>query len=111
MNANDPFGRARFTMVRVKWWQIALVVAVAIAVGIALTLVAASVFLVVFPILAIAGLAYRLFGGRGGRAGRPGGAAVIDAEYRVLSPEEAAREDRLRGERLNGRPGWDNGPR
>ncbi|MCS0495342.1 hypothetical protein [Ancylobacter mangrovi] len=92
MNSTDPFDRMRFTVRRVSWWQVALVVAVAVAVGIALALVAASVFLVVFPILALAGLAYRLFGGRKSR-GRASGSTVIDAEYRVLSPEEAAREE------------------
>lgn len=97
MSSTDPFDRMRFTVRRVSWWQVALVVAVALAVGIALALVAASVFLVVFPVLALMGLAYRLFGGRKGARGRPG-PGVIDAEYRVLSPEEAAREDRA---------GWD----
>ncbi|WAC27830.1 hypothetical protein [Ancylobacter sp. SL191] len=89
MNSSDPFDRMRFTVRRVSWWQVAVVVAVALAVGIALALVAASVFLVVFPVIAIAGIAYRLFGGRKRPAG---GATVIDAEYRILSPEEAARE-------------------
>jgi len=105
MSSTDPFDRMRFTVRRVSWWQVALVVAVALAVGIALALVAASVFLVVFPILALAGLAYRLFGGRKGGRG-PGGPTVIDAEYRVLSPEEAARQDAVRGTR-DDRPGWD----
>lgn len=98
MNANDPFGQMRFSVRRVSWWQVAIVVAVALAVGTALALVAASVFLVVAPIVLIAGLAYKLFGAP--RTGRPaGGVTVIDAEYRVLSPEEAARDrdpDRLR---------------
>lgn len=89
MNSTDSFDRLRFTVRRVSWWQVAVVVAVALAVGIALALVAASVFLVVFPIIAIAGIAYRLFGGRKRAAAGP---TVIDAEYRVLSPEEAARE-------------------
>ena len=56
---------------------------------------AASVFLVVFPIIVIAGLAYRLFGGRR-RAAGTSGPEIIEAEYRVLSPEEAARADRDR---------------
>lgn len=99
MSANDPFGQMRFTVQRVSWWQVAIVVAVALAVGTALALVAASVFIVVAPVVLIAGLAYRFFGGR--KTGSPrGGVTVIDAEYRVLSPEEAAREsdprDRLR---------------
>lgn len=98
MNANDPLGQMRFTVQRVSWWQVALVVAVALAIGTALALVAASVFLVVAPVVVIAGLAYKLFGGRKSRP--VGGVTVIDAEYRILSPEEAARTpretDRLR---------------
>jgi hypothetical protein len=95
MSSTDPFDRVRFTVRRVSWWQVALVVAVALAIGTALAVVAASVFLVVFPIVVIAGLAYRLFGGRK-RAGTDAGPTVIDAEYRVLSPEEAARADEER---------------
>ncbi|GAB4069637.1 hypothetical protein KHC28_24385 [Ancylobacter sonchi] len=90
MNANDPFGQMRFTVQRVSWWQVAIVVAVALAVGTALALVAASVFIVVAPVLLIAGLAYKLFGTKPRRP--EGGPTVIDAEYRVLSPEEAARD-------------------
>lgn len=97
MNPNDPFGRMRFTVKRVSFWQVAIVVAVAVAVGIALALVAASVFLIVFPIIAIAGLAYKLFGGRKAASRAPAGATVIDAEYRVLSPDEAARGEFPRG--------------
>lgn len=95
MSSTDPFDRVRFTVRRVSWWQVALVVAVALAIGTALAVVAASVFLVVFPIVVIAGLAYRLFGGRK-RTGADAGPTVIDAEYRVLSPEEAARADEER---------------
>ena len=95
MSSTDPFDRVRFTVRRVSWWQVALVVAVALAIGTALAVVAASVFLVVFPIVVIAGLAYRLFGGRK-RASADAGPTVIDAEYRVLSPEEAARADEER---------------
>lgn len=92
MSSTDPFDRVRFTVRKVSWWQVALVVAVALALGTALALVAASVFLVVFPIIVIAGLAYRLFGGR--RRAGTSGPEIIEAEYRVLSPEEAARADR-----------------
>ena len=91
MSSTDPFDRMRFTVRRVSWWQIAIVVAVALAVGTALALVAASVFLVVFPIVAIAGLAYRLFGARK-RGPAAGGPTIIEAEYRVLSPDEVTRE-------------------
>ena len=93
MSSTDPFDRMRFTVKRVSFWQVALVVAVALAIGTALALVAASVFLVVFPIVAIAGLAFKLFGGRKVRGDvRRSGPTVIDAEYRVLSPEEVARD-------------------
>ena len=96
MSSTDPFDRMRFTVKRVSWWQVAIVIAVALAVGTALALVAASVFLVVFPIVVIAGLAYRLFGGRKPNGGAAGGPTIIEAEYRVLSPEEAARADARR---------------
>lgn len=94
MSSTDPFDRMRFTVKRVSFWQVALVVAVALAIGTALALVAASVFLVVFPVVAIAGLAFKLFGGRKVRRdmSRPSGPPVIEAEYRVLSPEEVARD-------------------
>jgi hypothetical protein len=91
MSSTDPFDRMRFTVKRVSFWQVALVVAVALAIGTALALVAASVFLVVFPVVAIAGLAFKLFGGRKVRRDTSG-PMVIDAEYRVLSPEEVARD-------------------
>jgi hypothetical protein len=86
MNPND-FSQMRFTVRRVSWWQIALVIAGALAIGTALALVAASVFLVVAPVVLLSGLAYKLFGGRKPVRSRPG-VTVIDAEYRVLSPEE-----------------------
>lgn len=97
MSSTDPFDRMRFTVKKVSWWQIALVVAVALAIGTALALVAASVFLVVFPVVVIGGLIYRFFGGRkDGLRQRPSAAdmTIIDAEYRVLSPEEVARDER-----------------
>lgn len=95
MSSTDPFDRMRFTVRKVSWWQVAIVVAVALALGTALALVAASVFLVVFPIIVIAGLAYRLFGGNK-RARNASGPTIIEAEYRVLSPEEAARSEEER---------------
>lgn len=95
MSSTDPFDRMRFTVRKVSWWQVAIVVAVALALGTALALVAASVFLVVFPIIVIAGLAYRLFGGAK-RARNAGDPTIIEAEYRVLTPEEAARSDEER---------------
>ncbi|MFT0858553.1 hypothetical protein [Ancylobacter sp. G4_0304] len=101
MAANDPFGGMRFTVRRVSFWQVAVVVAVALAVGTALAVVAASVFLVLFPIVAIAGLAYKLFGGRKSSVRTASGATVIDAEYRVLSAEEVSRESTQ----------WDDGRR
>lgn len=91
MNPNDPFARARFTVARVSWWQIAIAITAALAIGVALAVVAASVFLVVAPIVLIAGLAYKLFGGPKGPRTQPG-VKVIDAEYRVLSPEEVRRD-------------------
>lgn len=86
MNPND-FNHMRFAVRRVSWWQIALVVAGALAIGTALALVAASVFLIVAPVVLLSGLAYKLFGTRKPVRSRPG-ITVIDAEYRVLSPEE-----------------------
>ncbi len=55
MNPND-FSQMRFTVRRVSWWQIALVIAGALAIGTALALVAASVFLVVAPVVLLSGL-------------------------------------------------------
>ncbi len=94
MNPSDPYERVRFTVRRISGWQIALAVAAALAIGTALALVAASVFLVVFPVALLAGLAYKLFGPRRPVARTRADVTVIDAEYRELSPEEIARDNK-----------------
>ncbi|HSI40277.1 MAG TPA: hypothetical protein VLA00_06975 [Xanthobacteraceae bacterium] len=89
-----PFHRIAFEARRIRGWQIALLLVAATAIGVALAVLAAGVFLVIFPIAALAGLAYRFFGSAPKPAAqRQGGVTIIDAEYRVL-PDERPRDRR-----------------
>jgi hypothetical protein len=85
----------RFT--RIPTWQIVAVTAVVLAVGLALAVVATGIFLIAFPIMLIAGAAYRMFGmkTRPQAAPRhPGRDDVIETDYRVIEPREAPRDPR-----------------
>ncbi len=88
MNANE-FRTARVKLVKLPMWQVVLAGAVIIAIGIALAVVAAGLFLIVFPALLVAVGAWRLFGGRRRQAAssRPGDPTVIETEYEVIDPE------------------------
>ncbi|GGE30671.1 hypothetical protein GCM10007276_04870 [Agaricicola taiwanensis] len=83
----------RFT--KVPTWQIVLIVAAVLAIGIALAVVATGIFLIAFPIMLLAGAAYRLFGTRTNPPAASRGPArrddVIETEYRVIEPGEDAR--------------------
>lgn len=70
---------------RVPTWQLVLILIAALAVGVAVAIVATGVFLVVFPIALIAGLAYRLFGKRR----RTQGNSIIEGEYEVIDAAPA----------------------
>ncbi|MGH7004425.1 MAG: hypothetical protein ACREIP_10805 [Alphaproteobacteria bacterium] len=66
-------------------WQIALVLVIALSLAIAVAIVAAGVFLVALPIIAIAVLAFRLFGRRRARRGD----SIIEGEYEVIDAARA----------------------
>ena len=75
-------------MLKIPRWVALVVGALAIAFAIALFLLSLTVFLLVLPVLAVAGTIYYLFGPfRGTRqASTKPGYEVIDAEYRVIEP-------------------------
>jgi hypothetical protein len=73
---------------KIPRWVALVVGALAIAFAIALFLLSLTVFLLVLPVLAVAGAVYYLLGPfRGTRkpSAHPG-YEVIDAEYRVIEP-------------------------
>ncbi|HVV93579.1 MAG TPA: hypothetical protein VHD15_09190 [Hyphomicrobiales bacterium] len=85
-----PFGGfqdLRFSRLGIAPWKLVLAAAVVAALAITALLIATGIFLVVIPILAVAGLASRLFAGREPprRDGPPGAGPLIEGDYRVLS--------------------------
>jgi len=79
---------------RLPPWRIALLLVLAASLGIAIAVVATGVFLIALPVVAIAVLAYRLFGGA---KRRPGASPhVIEGEYEII---EGARRPRGPGQR------------
>lgn len=98
----DPFERGRFGLLRLSWWQGALLGALAIAAVLAVAIVAASLLLILVPLVLIAVLAHRFLARRPGTGGgRPAPPAVIDAEYEVISerpPPDFGEEDRARSD-------------
>jgi hypothetical protein len=75
-------------MLKIPRWLALVVGALSIAFAIALFLLSLTVFLLVLPVLAVAGAIYYLFGPFRGarRTGAKPGYDVIDAEYRVIEP-------------------------
>ena len=69
-------------------WLALVVGALAVAFAVALFLLSLTVFLVLLPVLTMAGGLYYLFGAPRGarRTNRDPGYDVIDAEYRVIEP-------------------------
>lgn len=95
MVGRDPRFGAGFRVVRLPRWQVWLVAAVALALTVTLAIVAAGVFLLVLPVVLIAGVGYHLWTKwRGQRpAGRPGD-MIIDADYSIISREDERHPDR-----------------
>jgi hypothetical protein len=87
------FQELRFNRFGIPPWKLLLAATVIAALVITALLIATGIFLVIIPIVAVAGLASRLFAGRGRR--RPDGPApggpVIVGEFRVLSSGPAPR--------------------
>jgi hypothetical protein len=80
----------RVRLVRIPLWAAALIAGLILAIGTVLALVAVGVFLLIIPVILIAGVLYHLFG-RGPRraAGdhpRPDG-AIIEGDFRVIETE------------------------
>jgi hypothetical protein len=75
-------------MLKIPRWVALVVGAFAIAFAVALFLLSLTVFLLVLPVLAVAGAIYFLLGPFRGtrRASANPGYEVIDAEYRVIEP-------------------------
>ena len=82
----------RIRIVRIPRWQIMLAATVLVAFLVALFLLAFGVFLILFPIVLLAGLIAWLIGG--GRVPPPdrGDGPVIDGEYRVLDRKSLDRD-------------------
>jgi hypothetical protein len=74
---------------RLPSWQIALLLVLAVSLGIAIAVVATGVFLIALPIVAIAVLGYRLFGGARRRP-RPS-THVIEGEYEIIKGAQPRR--------------------
>jgi hypothetical protein len=82
-----PQFRIRF--IRVPRWQIMLGAGLAFAMMIALFVLAFGIFLLLLPVLAIAGAIFYLFGARRPPVGRDGATndRIIDGEYRVVEQD------------------------
>jgi len=99
MAGQGSYEQVRVRLIRVPRWQIALIGAIAVAFLVTLAVLAASVFLVVFPIVVIAGLVWRIVAYlRGGRAPARSGPVEIEAEYKVVA-DRALEERRTRDRR------------
>jgi len=81
--------------VQIPRWLAALAGVLAVAFAVALFLLSITVFLVLLPVIAVAGALYYLFGGRRKQADvrHPDGVEIIEGEYRVIETERK-RSDR-----------------
>jgi hypothetical protein len=74
-------------------WLVLVAGALAVAFAIALFLLSLTVFLLVLPLIAVAGGLYYLFAGlRNARAARDSHVEIIEGEYRVVEPERMERK-------------------
>ncbi|KZE28387.1 hypothetical protein AVW15_06160 [Chelatococcus daeguensis] len=89
MQGYDPRFGPQMRIVRLSRWQLWLAAAVGLALVVTLAIVAAGVFLVVLPVVVVAGLGYHLWmKWRGQRPGGRAGDMVIDAEYSIVRRED-----------------------
>jgi hypothetical protein len=84
-----------FRMIRIPRWAIVLAVSLAIALGLTLAVIAAGLFLIVFPVMLVLTAAAAMLGLLRGRSAARRQIRVIDADYVVLH-DEFGREDRPR---------------
>ncbi|MDJ1159363.1 hypothetical protein QNA08_14080 [Chelatococcus sp. SYSU_G07232] len=99
MRDGDAFARARIRIVRLPGWQVGLIAAVAVALVLTLALVAVGAFLVILPIVLVAGLLWRFLARTGwfGRRRRTArGPTTIEGDYVVVQPEALERRDHPR---------------
>lgn len=90
----QSFEGLNFKIKRIPAWQIVLIIAGVLALGLALAVVATGIFLIAFPVMLLAGVAYRFFGARvkpatataSHRRHAPGD--VIETDYRVIDPDK-----------------------
>jgi hypothetical protein len=88
MQGYDPRFGPQMRIVRLSRWQLWLAAAVGLALVVTLAIVAAGVFLVVLPVVVVAGLGYHLWmKWRGQRPEGRAGDMVIDAEYSIVRRE------------------------
>jgi hypothetical protein len=85
--------RYQIRFMQIPRWAAVLAGIGAIAFAIALLLLSVTVFLVLLPVIAVAGGLYYLFGGRRGAADvrRRESVEIIEAEYRVIEPDQIER--------------------
>jgi hypothetical protein len=88
--------RYQLRFVQIPRWLAIGAGVLAVAFAVALFLLSLTVFLVLLPVIAIAGGLYYLFGGRRKPAGvrNPNSVEIIEGEYRVIEPERAERDPR-----------------
>jgi hypothetical protein len=79
-------------MVRIPRWAILLAVSLAVALGLTLAIVAAGLFLIIFPVMLVLTGAAALLGLLRGRAAARRQIRVIDADYVVH--DDSGRDDR-----------------
>ena len=79
----------RIRTIRIKGWQVFLITALVLALFVTLLIVAVGAFLILFPIFILVGAIAYLFGfGRRRAPGRDERGQTIEAEYRVIEPEQ-----------------------
>jgi hypothetical protein len=87
--------RIEFRMVRIPRWAILLAVSITIALGLTLAIIAAGLFLIIFPIMLVLSGAAGLLGLLRGRGAARRQIRVIDADYVVhhegFEPDERRR--------------------
>ncbi|MGV6871123.1 hypothetical protein ACUSIJ_00295 [Pseudochelatococcus sp. B33] len=98
----DPFGFARVRIVRLPKWQVVLISALAVTLVLTLVVVAAGAFLLLFPVVLIAGLVLGLVARWRNRRGAPvagnparrrsDGDDIVDAEYIVITDRRREEE-------------------
>jgi hypothetical protein len=84
--------QVEFRMIRIPPWAIVLAVSLAVALGLTLAIVAAGLFLIIFPMMLVATGAAALLGLLRGRSAARRQIRVIDADYVVH--HDPRRDDR-----------------